>query len=98
MVIRAKARISRKLRGSSADAGGSKADAPEIPVDDAVARFQDGWGALKHSLRNTTDEMLERECEGHPWKRGDRAVGALLNEVSHHGTQICVLRDLYAHR
>ena len=25
-------------------------------------------------------------------------VVSIVNEVSHHGTQICVLRDLYAHR
>lgn len=67
-------------------------------VDDAVARFQEGWTALKTALRDTSDDMLERGCDGHPWKRGDRAIGAMLNEVSHHGTQICVLRDLYAHR
>jgi hypothetical protein len=40
--------------------------------------------------------MLERNYDGHPWKRGDWALAALLNEVSHHGTQICVVRDLYA--
>lgn len=67
-------------------------------VADAVTRFTQGWSALKSALKNTTDEMLEREYEGHPWKRGGAAVAALLNEVSHHGTQICVLRDLYAHR
>ena len=67
-------------------------------VDEAVARFREGWSRMAGALRDTTDEMLEREVEGHPWKRGDRAVSAMLNEVSHHGTQICVLRDLYAHR
>jgi hypothetical protein len=66
-------------------------------VDDAVDRFRDGWAALANALQNTTDEMLEHDCDGHPWKRGDRAVSALLNEVSHHGTQICMLRDMYAH-
>jgi hypothetical protein len=70
-----------------------------IPTaDDAVTRFNDGWSALREALRTTTDEMLERDYEGHPWKRGDRAIAALLNEVSHHGTQICMLRDLFAHR
>jgi hypothetical protein len=69
-----------------------------IPTaDEAVARFQEGWTALSAALRDTTDEMLERDCEGHPWKRGDRAVSAMLNEVSHHGTQICMLRDMYSH-
>ena len=67
-------------------------------VDDAVASFREGWAALGQALRGATDEMLERDCEGHPWKRGDRAVSALLNEVSHHGTQICMLRDLHARR
>ena len=67
-------------------------------VGDAVSRFQAGWTALKDALARATDEMLERACEGHPWKRGDRAVGAMINEVSHHGTQICMLRDLYAHQ
>jgi hypothetical protein len=67
-------------------------------VDEAVARFSEGWSALASALRETTDEMLERDCDGHPWKRGDRAVSAMLNEVSHHGTQICVLRDVLAYR
>jgi hypothetical protein len=70
-----------------------------IPTaDEAVSRFREGWSALAAGLRTTTDEMLERDYEGHPWKRGDRAISALVNEISHHGTQICVLRDLYAHR
>lgn len=67
-------------------------------VDEAVTRFREGWSALDTALVDATDEMLEMDCDGHPWKRGDRAVAALLNEVSHHGTQICVLRDMYAHR
>jgi hypothetical protein len=67
-------------------------------VDEAVDRFMSGWSALRESLREATDERLETTYEGHPWKRGDRAISALLNEVSHHGTQICVLRDLYARR
>lgn len=67
-------------------------------VDEAVARFRDGWAALGAALRDAPDEVLELERDGHPWKRGDRAVAALLNEVSHHGTQICMLRDMYAYR
>lgn len=67
-------------------------------VDDAVERFTDGWSALDRALRGSTDVALEREYQGHPWKRGDLAITAMLNEVSHHGTQICMLRDLYAHR
>jgi hypothetical protein len=67
-------------------------------VDEAVARFRDSWAKMGEALRDASDEMLEQPCEGHPWKRGDRAIAAMLNEVSHHGTQICVLRDFYAHR
>jgi hypothetical protein len=67
-------------------------------VDEAIARFRDGWTALGTALDNATDEMLEMDRNGHPWKRGDRAVAALLNEVSHHGTQIWVLRDMYIRR
>lgn len=67
-------------------------------VDEAVARFRDGWAALGTALDEATDEMLELDRDGHPWKRGDRAVAAMLNEVSHHGTQICMLRDMYTRR
>lgn len=67
-------------------------------VDEAVTRFRDGWAALDAALGNASDDMLEQGCDGHPWKRGDRAIAALLNEVSHHGTQICTLRDVYNHR
>lgn len=67
-------------------------------VNEAVSRFRDGWSALQIALADVTDEMLESECDDYPRKRGDRAVAALLNEVSHHGTQICMLRDMYTHR
>ena len=67
-------------------------------VDEAVARFKDGWSALDRAPRTTADEGLERDFEGHLWTHGHLAVSAMLNEVSHHGTQICMLRDLYAHR
>lgn len=67
-------------------------------VAEAVARFRDGWARMGEALAGASDEMLERPCDGHPWKRGDRAIAAMLNEVSHHGTQICMLRDFFAHR
>jgi len=67
-------------------------------VDEAVARFRAGWAALDRALRRGSDETLVAEYDGHPWRRGDLAVTAMLNEVSHHATQICMLRDLYAHR
>src|ERR687892_982815 len=46
-------------------------------VEGAVTRFKEGWSALNGMLRNTTDEMLEREHEHHPWKRGDHALAAM---------------------
>jgi hypothetical protein len=66
-------------------------------ADDAVQRIRDGWAALDAALRRTADDVLERDFEGHPWRRGDLAITAMLNEVSHHATQVCVLRDLYHH-
>ena len=68
-------------------------------VDDAVARVRDGWSALDAALRRAaTDEQLEARYEGHPWHQGDLAITAMLNEVAHHATQVCMLRDLYHHR
>jgi DinB superfamily len=64
-------------------------------ADEAVVRFRDGWAALGAALATATDEMLEREYEDYPRKKGFAAISALVNEVAHHGTQICVLRDLY---
>jgi len=66
-------------------------------ADEAVARIRAGWAALDAALRRTTDETLERDFEGHPWRRGDLAITAMLNEVSHHATQVCMLRDLFHH-
>jgi hypothetical protein len=67
-------------------------------VDEGLARFDSGWTALKKALKDTSDEMLESDYPGHPWRRGDHALAAMLNEVSHHGTQICMVRDIYANR
>src|SRR3954468_3115182 len=39
-------------------------------VDEAVDRFREGWAVLASALRDATDDMLERDSEGHPWKRG----------------------------
>jgi hypothetical protein len=68
---------------------------------DAVATMRAGWLALNTALRSATDEQLERPTRfwgyGEPGAMGTGAqiVGSVLNEVSHHGTQIGVLRDLY---
>ena len=70
-------------------------------ADEAVTAMRSGWRALDTALRAATDEQLERPARfwgyGQPGPMGTGAqiVGSILNEVSHHGTQIGVLRDLY---
>jgi hypothetical protein len=70
-------------------------------AEDAVTAMRTGWRALDTALRSATDEQLERPTRfwGYggpgPMGTGAQIVGSILNEVSHHGTQIGVLRDLY---
>jgi DinB superfamily len=70
-------------------------------AEEAVNTMQSGWRALKMALRSATDEQLERPTrfwgfgEPGPMGTGSQIVASILNEVSHHGTQIGVLRDLY---
>jgi DinB superfamily len=68
---------------------------------EAVETLRTGWRALEGELQVSTDEQLEQQTRfwGFPGP-GPRApayqvVALLLNEISHHGTQVCVLRDLY---
>ena len=69
---------------------------------EAVAAMQAGWRALDAALRSATDEQLEQPTrfwgyggQPGPMGTGAQVIGSALNEVSHHGTQIGVLRDLY---
>ena len=68
---------------------------------EAVDTMQAGWRALKTALRSATDEQLEHPTrfwgfgEPGPMGTGAQIVASIVNEVSHHGTQIGVLRDLY---
>src|SRR5262249_28124838 len=70
-------------------------------ADEAVAAMRTGWRALETALRSSTDEQLERPTrfwgygEPGPMGTGAQIVGLILNEVSHHGTQIGVLRDFW---
>jgi hypothetical protein len=70
-------------------------------ADEAVSAMRTGWRALDTALRSATDEQLERPTRfwGYgapgPMGTGAQIVGSILNEVSHHGTQIGVLRDFY---
>ena len=70
-------------------------------ADEAVQAMRTGWRALDHALQVSTDEHVERQTRfwGFP-DPGPRAsayqvVALLLNEISHHGAQVCMLRDLY---
>jgi len=70
-------------------------------ADEAVTAMRTGWRALDTALRAATDEQLERPTRfwgyGNPGPMGTGAqvVASILNEVSHHATQIGVLRDFY---
>lgn len=71
-------------------------------ADEAVQTLRTGWNALRGALQGSTDEQLERRTRfwGYGGQPGPPApayqiVALLLNEISHHGTQVCVLRDLY---
>ena len=65
-----------------------------ITAEDAVTAMRTGWRALDTALRSATDEQLERPTRfwGYggpgPMGTGAQIVGSILNEVSHHGTQM----------
>lgn len=64
----------------------------------AVESFQSGWKDLQSALQSASDKQLEQDTKY--WGGGRPALGyqivvCMLNEVSHHCTQICVLRDFY---
>lgn len=73
-----------------------------VDAHDAVSTMRDGWRALDSALRSASDEDLERPKRfwGYggpgPMGTGGQIVASVLNEISHHGTQIGVLRDLHA--
>jgi hypothetical protein len=69
---------------------------------DAVDSMRAGWRVLERSLEAATDDKLEQPTRGYsysdepgPPTYGAAVIAATLNEISHHGTQICMLRDLY---
>jgi hypothetical protein len=90
----------------SAESGWTSPYVSDHPVfsapSDAVAVLRDGWRALEHAIRASTDEALEQDTrfwgysgEPGPSVQGYQILGSVLNEISHHGTQVCVLRDLF---
>ena len=68
---------------------------------EAVGSMRAGWRELDAALQSSSDEQLERPVRfwGYggpgPMGTGAQVIASILNEVSHHGTQICALRDLY---
>jgi hypothetical protein len=61
-----------------------------------------GWRALDQAIRASTDEGLDLATrfwsysdDPGPAVLGYQILVSILNEVSHHGTQVCTLRDLY---
>jgi hypothetical protein len=70
-------------------------------ADEAVDAMRSGWQALGAALRSASDDDLERPTRfwGYggpgPMGTGSQIVASIVNEVSHHATQIGVLRDLY---
>ena len=70
-------------------------------ADEAVGVMRAGWRQIGAALRSASDEQLERPVRfwGYggpgPMGTGAQVIASVLNEVSHHGTQIGVLRDLY---
>lgn len=67
----------------------------------AVEALRSGWQALRTALEGATDEQLESKVRfwGYPGPgpaaRGFHIVASVLNEIGHHGAQVCVIRDLY---
>ena len=72
-----------------------------INAEQAVGAMRAGWRELDAALRSATDEQLEQPVRfwGYggpgPMGTGAQIIASMLNEVSHHGTQMGVLRDLY---
>ncbi len=70
-------------------------------AEEAVGAMRAGWRELDAALRSSSDEELERPVRfwGYggpgPMGTGAQVIASILNEVSHHGTQMGVLRDLY---
>ena len=68
---------------------------------EAVGTMRAGWRALDAALRSASDEQLEQPTRfwsyggPGPMGTGAQVVASTLNEISHHGTQIGVLRDLF---
>jgi hypothetical protein len=73
-----------------------------IASSEAVEAMRTGSRALHRAIRASTDEGLEQVTRfwsypGYPGPpaQGYQIITSILNEISHHGTQVLMLRDLY---
>jgi len=70
-------------------------------AEEAVGAMRAGWRELDAALKSASDERLEQPVRfwGYggpgPMGTGAQVIASILNEVSHHATQMGVLRDLY---
>jgi hypothetical protein len=71
-------------------------------ADGALAQLDDGYARWVEGVRGLGEEGLVRPCGTAEGPYADEPVGALVlhihREVIHHGAEIALLRDLYAHR
>lgn len=80
---------------------------------EAVTALRDGWQSLRKAIEQADDDRLEMTAAGYTYAAGvlplvvgppgparpaTHFIAGTLHEVSHHGTQIGALRDLYAWR
>jgi hypothetical protein len=86
----------------SAESGWTSPYLVDHPVfsssSEAVEAMRTGWRALDRAIKESTDEGLEQVTRfwfGGPPAPGYQILASILNEISHHGTQVCTLRDLY---
>lgn len=72
-----------------------------ISADEAVQTLREGWRALGDALREASDEQLETPTrfwgygQPGPPAAAHQVLASIVYEVSHHATQIGVLRDLH---
>ncbi len=71
-------------------------------ADGALAQLDEGYAAWLTGVRGWADDELAQPCgpaEG-PWAEASRAelVLHINRELIHHGAEIALLRDLFAHR
>lgn len=68
-------------------------------ADDALRRLDDGYETWVRGVRGLTPQQLASPC-GEPGFEADPMAALIVHihrEVIHHGAEIAVLRDLYAH-